>query len=153
MKFSGARRTASALLAACVATVGLLAVGVSPAAAAPLAYTVVLADGGCQIVTVDIADGTTTTLSAAPDPEACVRDLAIAPDGSLWGIDEETNGSQLSVHLLEFDPATGAILSSDVPTGNFTGSFIEDGGIAFGADGTMYVHMVTNQFGCFSAFV
>jgi len=153
MKVSGVRRTASALLAACVATVGLLAVGISPAAAAPLAYTTVFTDGGCQIVTVDIANGTTTVLSAAPDPAACVRDLAVAPDGSLWGIDEVEDSGGPEVTLVQFDPATGAILDSGLLTGTFDFSSLESGGIAFDAAGTLYVHMVTDQFGCFGAFV
>src|SRR5687767_6672484 len=142
-----------AILPSVIATAGLLAIGTTAAIAAPLAYTTVFDDGGCRIVTVDIATGTTTALSAAPDEEACVSDLAVGPDGRLWGILQLQNGIDLDARLVEFDPATGAILGEGPITGNFTESGLAEGGIAFNSNDVMVVHIVTDEPGCDESYV
>jgi len=148
-------RAAAALLSTVVASTGLVVLGAAPASAAgPIGYTAVFVEGGCRIATVDIATGATTLLSAPADFETCVNDLAVGPDGSLWGIDRLTTPTtDVEAELVQFDPATGAILDSGLFTGNFTSSGIAEGGLAFGADDVMYAHLVTNEDGCDNAYV
>ena len=88
MKSFGVRRTTRLLVATIVAGSALITLDIAVApAAGPVGYTVVSGSGGCRVVTVDVTTGTTTLLSAPADEDACVTDLAVGLDGSLWGID------------------------------------------------------------------
>jgi hypothetical protein len=139
------RRTCRAVLAVVATTAGTVAVGATPApAAGPVGYTAVFVDGGCRIATVDISTGATALLSAPAEPDACVNDLAFAPDGTLWGIGEVGIGAELT----RFDAATGAVLDTKGFTGDFSTAVIANGGIAFDAAGVLYVHLVTDQPRC-----
>jgi len=44
------------------------------------------AQTNCELLTIDWSTGFTTDLPAAPSPDACVVDLAVAPDGTVHGL-------------------------------------------------------------------
>lgn len=145
------RRSAVALVAILAATAGFLVTsGGVASAAGPLAYTEVYTGKGCQIVSVDLSDGTTTLLPTQ-SYEACVDgDLAMAPDGTLWAIATSDPGR---VRIIQFNATTGAPIDQHLLTGNFILASLADGGIAFDANGVMFVQMVTDETGCFREFV
>jgi hypothetical protein len=158
------RRVASAaLLTIAVTAAGLAAM---PAAQAglpeaeptepPAAYTIDGVDfpDGCALQRLDLGSGTVTPLPAAPSPEACVIDLAVAPDGSVWGIGPApTEGPFLPAFLTHFDADTGAVLSSTLFTGAFSEAQLRYGGLAFDSAGTLYAQLVTDEPGCDVDFV
>lgn len=150
-------RLAAAASVAAMMTMTAIAVLPAPmahggSAASPPAYTITgsAVTEACQLVRVDITTGATTVLGAPPSSEACVTDLAVAPDGSVWGIRETES---LEVLLVEFDPATGAVRSSGPFTGNFSAIFLEIGAVAFDGTGTLYAQLVTDEPGCDLDFV
>src|SRR5581483_811074 len=149
------RRTVIGGFALVVATAGFVLTGISSApAAGPIGYTSVnVQGGGCRIATVDIGTGTTTLLSAPATDAACVNDLAVAPGGGLWGVDDAGLKDGLSVLLVHFDPTTGAIIGSGTITGSFTNAHLVFGGITFDSKGVLNVHLVTDQTGCDDEFV
>ena len=136
--------TRMAVLVAVALSAGVLAVTTSSAPAAPIAYTTLQTDG-CQLATIDLATGVVTPLADPPSGLACVDDLAVAPNGTVYGI-RDIPDSGMSANLVTFD-ATGNP-SATVLTGNFTQSFTAHGGIAVDANGVVYAQFVTNETGC-----
>jgi hypothetical protein len=114
----------------------------------PPAYVLVLADrDSCQLASVDLGSGAVTVLSAAPSAEACADDLAVAPDGSVWGIGDGDDAS-LEAELIHYDATTGEVLTRTAIQGSFTESGLAFGGLAFDGAGTLYVQLVTDEPGC-----
>ena len=146
------RLAAAATITTMVAVVGVATVPAANAGieatpeAPPAAYTIVNASLllSCRLATVDLTDGTTTPLPAGGSIEACVRDLAVGTDGSVWGIRQ----LQEPPPLVHFDPATGEVLSSVEITGDFTEADLVEGGLAFDAAGTLYAQLVTDEPAC-----
>ena len=146
------RLAATATITAMVAVVGVAAVPAANAGVAatpeapPAAYTIINASLllSCTLASVDLTDGTVTALPAGGSAEGCVRDLAVAPDGTVWGVRQ----LQEPPALVQFDPVTGAVLSSDEITGSFDLVALEEGGLTFDAGGTLYVQLVTDEPGC-----
>ncbi len=157
------RRVASvATITAALAVTGFAAVPAARAGleaeptAPPAAYVSEIAAPPflCVLSSLDLATGDTAPLGAAPSAEACVIDLAVAPDGSIWGVGPiPTDGTPEVPYLTHFDQTTGEVLSS----GPFTGAFDEVlgiyGGIAFDGAGTLYAQLVTDEPGCDDNFV
>jgi hypothetical protein len=144
------RRVASVVtMTAVMAAAGLAAMPTAhaglPEAEPPAAYAITSADllVSCALATVDLTDGTTTVLPAGGSAEACVDDLAVAPDGSVWGVIEVNNVA----NLVRFDPATGAVLSTQPFTGVLDPD-LANGGLAFDGASTLYVQLVTDDPGC-----
>ena len=135
-----------AVLVALGLSVGVLAVTTTPATAAPIAYTTLITDG-CQLATVDLATGAITPLPAGPSGAACVDDLAVAPDGTVYGISDFIDDNN-SATLVTFNPTTGAPVTTVAFTGSFTQSFTAHGGIAVDGTGVMYASFTTNEAGC-----
>jgi hypothetical protein len=120
-------------------------------AQAPFAYSIAReGDSGCDLVTIDLTTAAVTDLSADPSGDACVSDLAVAPDGTPWGLFEgprRLSEPRLAAPaadpppaaLVRFDPATGAVAAT-VPI--VDAQFLALGGIAITADGTVYVQLV-----------
>lgn len=136
-----------AVVAAAALVAGVLVVGSAPSGAAgPLAYTTVSTDG-CQLATVDLTTGVVTPLSAGPTGNACVDDLAVAPNGTVYGL-RDIPDSGMSANLVTFDPTTGAVTSATPFSGSFTQSFTAHGGITVDKNGVVYASFVTNQTGC-----
>lgn len=149
-----------------ILAIGLAAVAVSivtlsstasssstPGATPVLGYTVIdNTDGTCDLNSIDLTTGQLTDLPAPSAPTACSSDLAVAPNGTVYGLDgdhfnfngplslEPARDSQGSPHLIEYDDdgyASITILTND---GNFlTG--LRQGGIAITADGTIYAQI------------
>ncbi len=148
---TGIRRVASvatitvAVAAASIAAMPAAQAGLEAPAEAPAAYAIggggVLAPA-CQLVTVDLSNGAVGTLGAPSSVEACAHDLAVAPDGSVWGI-AEPSGAPPAL-LVHFDPATGEVLSSTAITGDFPDASIAEGGLAFDAAGTLFAQLSTD---------
>jgi hypothetical protein len=131
------------------AGVGVVAMGGAPTGAAESqGYTIVWDTGqGCSLGTIDLATAEVNALPAS-SLNSCVDDLAVAPDGTVYGLLGDSVATALGVDLVKFDTATGAATNLGSLTGNFTDSAVASGGIAFGADDTMLVHMVTDEPGC-----
>lgn len=55
-------------------------------AAPTLGYTIIANDAGCDLNTIDLATGALTDLPAPSSEAACANDLAVAPDGTVYGI-------------------------------------------------------------------
>jgi hypothetical protein len=139
-----------AMLAATTLTagVGVVAMGGAPTGAAETSgYTIVaIGEEGCQLSTIDLTSGAVAPIGATAQ-DSCVNDLAVAPDGTVYGVNGPKNLA-LTVDLIRFDTSTGAPTNLGPLTGSFTDSFVSDGGITFAADGTMYVNMGTDETGC-----
>lgn len=152
---AGPRHTRPAVLGVLALFLAVVAVSVVPAStgavSAPATTGFMLERGeGCSLATVDLATGAVTDLPAAEGTTACVDDLALAPDGSLFGAREASFGGP--VELVSFDTTTGEPTALGTLTGSFTTSTLydEDLGVAFGADGTLYVTMGTDDPACTS---
>jgi hypothetical protein len=147
------RAAAAAATTAMLATVGV--VTISPAnagilaepAPGPVAYTLTETSllVACRLATVDLTTGEVTELPDAAVADKCASDLAVAPDGGVWGVIDQ---GESAAALLQFDPTTGELLSSTEFTGNFSSARLIEGGLAFDAAGTLYVQLVTDEEGC-----
>ena len=135
-----------AVMAVSATIAGVVGFTATPAPAAPIAYTTLSTDG-CQLATIDLATGDVTALPAPPSSAACVDDLAVAPDGTVYGIIDLPDNGQ-SANLVTFDPTTGAVVDSTGFSGNFDASFTAHGGIAVDRNGVMYASFTTNEEGC-----
>lgn len=147
--------------AAVAAIAGLAVVGWAVPASSvdatggPVGYTVVRGDSGCDLATVDLATGALTDLPAASSPDACAVDLAVSPSGTVWGIwggtDQPTGlSTQASepgvlVRYAADGSATTVTISDAEGTGD---AFLAEGGIAVAPNGTVYVHLVTDNPAC-----
>lgn len=141
---------------------GLLVVGAAPgstqtAASGPIGYVTVGAPGSCQLQKIDLTTGVLTDLPAAPSADACVGDLAMTSDGTVWGVLDGT-GPQNQVgsftpqaaadpSLVRFS-ADGTPNLTQITVPDSTIAFLRDGGIAVSTAGTVYVQIASNAPGC-----
>lgn len=151
MKRLGILAMGVAAIAVSLITLSSTASSSAPGATPVLGYTVIdNSDGTCDLNSIDLTTGQLTDLPAPPTPTACSVDLAVAPDGTVYGIDgDQFNGafslepaadSQGSPHLIEYDADGYASITILTNNGNFlTGLLL--GGIAITADGTIYAHI------------
>lgn len=140
-----------AAIAVSIVTLSSTASSSAPGATPVLGYTVINNnDGTCDLNSIDLTTGQLTDLPAPSAPTACSSDLAVAPDGTVFGIDgnhfngslslEPTADSQGNPHLIEYDADGYASITILTNNENFlTG--IRQGGIAITADGTIYAHI------------
>src|SRR5687767_14187072 len=104
-------RLAAAVVLSAAAFVGITE---TPAAAAPTGFTTTLVgDVSCQLATVDLASGALIPFGPASS-DHCARDLAFAPDGTLYGIvlgptAIEPDPTFSFMRLVRFDTNTGAV--------------------------------------------
>ncbi len=124
------------------ATLFVTASPAAPAGPPIVGYTVIASDG-CTLATIDLSTGDVTALGAGFTGLACVDDLAVAPDGTVYGITNFFNGL-LIAHLVRFD-ADGTPVDLGPFTGDFTESELDEGGIAFGPGNQLFVHMQTDE--------
>jgi hypothetical protein len=143
------RRTIAALAIAGLTAGAVVALGGSSApGASSIGYTTILEGGNeCRLATVDLATGVVTGLPGGGTSDSCVDDLAVAPDGTVYGItDVEDDG--LSANLVTFNPVTGAVTNVQPFSGSFTESFTAHGGLAFDRAGVLYASFTTDEAGC-----
>ena len=125
------------------------------ASAAPtLGYTIIANDAGCDLNTIDLATGTLTDLPAPSSEAACADDLAVAPDGTVYGIAGFgffAVGSVGPAADSLGDPQLITFSANGTPSGQTLtvgGTPIDGGGsIAVDAAGTMYV-IAINETTC-----
>ena len=104
---------------------------------------------GCQLATIDPATGVVAAIGAAPDPDACVLDLAVAPDGVVWGLGTsllsasvDTEQSIPGIRLVAFaaDGSVDAIIPLTYDGTEPVQTLL--GGLSVSADGTVHVMAV-----------
>ncbi len=119
----------------------------SVAAAAPVGYSI-NSDGiedatHDSLYTIDLATGTETRLGRVSSLGVIRNDiegLAFAPDGTLYGVDDEV------MTLFPINPDNGAVIStSEVSISGLPFGGRNDFGMSFACDGTLYVTSVTRQ--------
>lgn len=151
MKRVGILATGLAVIAVSVVTLSSSASSSTPGATPVLGYTVIdNGDGTCDLNSIDLVTGQLTDLPAPSAPGACSSDLAVAPDGTVYGIDgdhlygvgsfDPARDSDGSPHLIEYDAAGNASITILTNDDNLlTGLLL--GGIAVTADGTIYAQI------------
>ena len=125
-------------------------------AAPTLGYTIIANDAGCDLNTIDLATGALTDLPAPSSEAACADDLAVAPNGTVYGIagyqffsvDSVSSAvdSFVGAELITFSadgPPSGLSLTVD----GFPTSGISGGSIAVDAAGIVYV-IAINETTC-----
>lgn len=105
-----------------------LALGAAAATAGPIGYTAWDVSGTDRLLRIDLATGAGTVVGSNIG-YSDVDGLAFDGQGRLWGVDDDTN------RLIRIDTTTG--LGTGV--GNGFGSGYNDMGLAFGANGTLYM--------------
>lgn len=153
MKRRGILAIGLAAIATSLVTLSSTASSSAPGATPVLGYTVIHNNNGtCDLNSIDLTTGQLTDLPAPPAPTACSSDLAVAPNGTVYGLDgdhfnfngplslEPAADSQGNPHLIEYDADGYASITMLTSYGNFlTG--LRQGGIAITADGTIYAHI------------
>lgn len=143
------RRGITVLAALGLSAAAIVLPGASSApAASSFGYTIVAFGAGvCGLGTVDLAGGQQTVPPSGTFVLGCATDLAVAPDGTVYGIAGAADGD-LKATLVTFDVATGEVSESHQLTGAFTQSLVRSGGLAFDAAGQLYATFVTDEAGC-----
>ncbi len=141
--------TSAVAVAALLAVAGPVLPAGSQEATPPVAYTsVATSQAGCDLHNVDLSTGELTDLPAGPSLDACVADLAVAPDGTVWGLvgisvldgPVAAPAAPLDgVDLVRFD-ASGAPTATRITAGDAE-LFLATGGLAVDAAGTVYAQM------------
>lgn len=128
------------------------------APAEPVTAFTIMGDGQglCDLYTIDLATGALTDLPAVPSEAACAWDLAVAADGTVYGI-AGTNFLSIGSVSPTYDSLGGAELITFSADGTPSGqtltvggspiSGIYGGGIAVDAAGIVYVTAV-NETTC-----
>ena len=120
-------------------------------------YTVIDdGSGSCDLYTIDLATGVLTNLPAPSSNAACVNDLAVAPNGTVYGVAGTRFFSSTSV-APAYDSVGGAELVTFSASGTPSGisltvaglpiSGISAGSIAVNAAGVVYV-IAINETTC-----
>jgi len=128
--------------------VSLFAIGAN---AAPMAYSVNSDSGNIltqdSLYQIDLATGVETrlgelTTGIANDTRIDTEGLAIAPDGTLWGVDDETRT------LFKINES-GFVQSPEIPLVNFPTQPLNlgghDFGLTFSCDNTLYIASVQTR--------
>lgn len=126
----------------------LMLITVLPAslAAAPIAYSINSdsatgnADG---LYRIDVATGQSTRIGTVPPiglPRIDIEGLAFAPNGTLYGVDDDT------LTLFPINPATASIVASgEAKISGLPSGGQNDFGLTFACDGTAYVTTVAER--------
>jgi len=128
-----------------IAVVLLPALLCATALAAPMAYSVNSDQPlGDRLHTLDLESGLSSgigiTVSSFGITRTDIEGLAIAPDLSLWGIDEDY------LKLFRINTETGAVIQdSEVTITWLDATEHNDFGLTFGCDGTLYATSVISQ--------
>jgi hypothetical protein len=130
------------------------------ALAEPVTAFTVMDDGQglCDLYTIDLASGVLTDLPAASSEAACALDLAVAADGTVYGISDNIGFFSLgsvspaadslgSAELITFS-ADGTPSGLTLTVGGFPIGTDSFGSIAIDAAGTVYV-IAVNETTCY----
>lgn len=148
---------AAAFLLPFGSSLGSNANAVATSAAPTTGYTVTInSQGLCDLNSIDLATGTLTDLAASSSEAACAYDLAVAPNGTVYGITGYRFFSSQSADP-SGDSVTGGELITFSANGTPTGtsltidgspiSGLNKGSIAVDAAGTVYV-IAINETTC-----
>ncbi|KAA9129785.1 hypothetical protein F3N42_14120 [Marinihelvus fidelis] len=124
---------------------GLIALPLGSAVAAPFGYSVNSDDptDGDHLYQIDLANGTETDIGPVQSlgtTRTDIEGLAIAPDGRLWALDDESS------MLFPIHTATGQVyFAEEVSLSGFGASAGNDFGMTFTCDGGLYVVTVADQ--------
>jgi hypothetical protein len=117
----------------------LLALPCAMAWAAPVGYSV-NSDGGDILYQIDLSDGSAIALSAEFTDNKDIEGLAIAPDLTLWALDED------QFTMFQISPISGQkLLGTEVAIQGTVTNIFNDFGLTFTCDGTLYASSVTSQ--------
>ncbi len=139
------RRVLVILSVAGLACTAFATVGAGPAAAAPGAIVQLAGlDSGieCPLARIDLASGQVSEVSS--DMGICSADLALGPDGTLYGVD----GRNRELLTYDTDPASAGYGTSTVVGPLGTEGRSTASGLTFDASGALW--MVTSGLGPFS---
>jgi len=126
-----------------IATIGLFVLSAGSAAAAPVGYSV-NADqaGGDELYAIDLANGTTSArgpVRSATTEFTDVEGLALAPDGTLWAVDEA------NLSLFPVNTGNGTVDRNLVhPVRGLDALSGNDFGMTFTCSGDLYVSTVAD---------
>lgn len=116
------------------------------AAAAPMAYSINSdspTGNADSLYRIDLATGAESRIAMVKSlgqTRIDVEGLAIAPDGTLWGVDDD------SLTLFPINPANAVVQTeSEVPIKNIPTRGGNDFGMTFACDGTLYVTSVAEN--------
>jgi hypothetical protein len=129
---------------------GLVApiVGPAPVASAAdgaIGYAMVY----CELHTLDLETGELTDLPAFASPATCAADLAVAPNGTVWGlVDIPVPTSPLRAGFVVRFNAEGEGFTHEITVEGATEASLVTGGLAIEPDGTIYIQLSTDGPGC-----
>lgn len=157
MEVGPPRRSNLLALALTALVVGLAAAATTVApdeahAAGPIAFAILVDDvtGTCALASIDLGTGAITPTPTVVPGAECAHDLAVAPDGTLYGIRDDVGTG--TVHVVRFDATTGAPtdLGAVSPfNATISGQPFIGGGLAFDLSGRFLVLMMpTNDPAC-----
>ncbi|MFT5139394.1 MAG: hypothetical protein ACI9CB_001038 [Rhodothermales bacterium] len=107
--------------------------------AAPVGFSV-NSDGGDILHRIDLFNGTSIPLGAEFTDNTDIEGLAIAPDSTLWAVDED------SFSMFQINPITGfKLLGTEVSIKGTAANIFNDFGLTFSCDGTLYASSVTSK--------
>jgi hypothetical protein len=130
--------------AASAAVVGSIGAGhAGGGGASPLAYAIVEEGTSetCSFARLDLGTGDITTIGTM-GAEPCVQNLTFAPDGTLYGMLNDSMVAQ----LVRIDTATGAVTT--VGSLGIEILLLEGGGLAFDRAGTLWLYILTLDPDC-----
>ena len=128
-----------------IALISLLALPFAAAMAAPMGYSVNSDEPlGDTLHRIDLADGSATpigiSVSSLGVTRTDIEGLAIAPDLSLWGVDED------KLRLFRIDTTSGTVMpETEVTITGLDSAIKNDFGLTFGCNGTLYATSVSSQ--------
>ena len=125
----------------------LVSLFATSASGAPMAFSVNSDSGNLltedSLYVIDLATGSDQSrgeLISGVESRFDTEGLAIAPDGQLWGIDDE------SLTLFPINPASGAInVQQEISLAGFPSGGGNDFGMTFSCDNTLYITSVRSQ--------
>ncbi len=128
-----------------IALISLLALPFAAAMAAPMGYSVNSDEPlGDTLHRIDLADGSATPIGISVSSLGVTRKdiegLAIAPDLSLWGVDED------KLKLFRIDTTSGTVMpETEVKISGLDSAKQNDFGLTFSCNGTLYATSVFSQ--------
>lgn len=147
------RRGCSCLIAILLGASLFGVFGAPPAGASPTGFVLMqvtpnLGGGTCQLGSVDLATGVVTPLPHV-GADGCGSDLALTPDGRLFGLGSNPGQPAGPIHLFQFDTATGQRAADLGQVGTFNAfAGPSNAGLAFDLSGAVFVVMVGQDAGC-----